>query len=108
MILLGFLFVGSSKNLEAQSFNTFELRSIAKLINELGHKRFEVRSYVDEIAQYKKLSFSQVSIIDNQKKIIQNLETKIELIKPAWYDNFEWGFIGGLIVSLVTCWLFIR
>jgi hypothetical protein len=85
-----------------------ELKEVGKYLVEVQYRRSVIEKvYKPSLEQceltirgyeYKEVAYD--SLITEYKEINEYLTEVIDEVSPAWYDNFLFGFIGGIIVAV--------
>lgn len=91
----------SSNNLVAQDstniLNKSELRQSYKLFTELQFRRIQTSKQGEQINIQREIIKRKDIQIELKEQIEENLRKQIEIIEPAWYDNFNVGVGVGII-----------
>lgn len=113
------LFAGSLNFSEAQSltdttkqFSLYELKLLASYLDELKYRREAMDLMENEIQTLQSL----ITSLDNQNRLfseknnfleekISLYEKQIETITPPFYDNYVFGLVNGIVLSLVIFFL---
>lgn len=88
-------------------FTITELKEIARLLNELEYRRERdsiitvenniLKNNIKILEQENKMFKEKNKITLEKEKMYQQ---QIELMKPKWWNKFEYGLISGLILSV--------
>lgn len=92
-------------------FSTQQLKDESRLLDELEYRRAkdsidnkQIDSLVKTIDEYKIINGGAKSIIELKNDQIDALETQVEVVRPAWYDNFA---IGSAVTATILALIFI-
>lgn len=113
---IAFIFILGTKLLYSQDnshkpYNQFtidEIREIARLLNELEYRRQrdsitqienDILKRNIEVLENKNITLLEKNKNNNEREKLY--QQQIEMIKPKWWDKFEYGLIGGLVINLV-------
>lgn len=113
---IAFIFILGTKLLYSQGNShqptnqlTFdEIREIARLLNELEYRRQrdsitqienDILKRNIEVLENKNITLLEKNKNNNEREKLY--QQQIEMIKPKWWDKFEYGLIGGLVINLV-------
>lgn len=89
-------------SIKTGSLQLSELKQIAKLLNEVEFRRTENKLNNQKIDRLNEIIVDQKKIIQDQEEINSNLNDQIEIIKPAFYDNFIFGAAAASIVFIAS------
>lgn len=113
---IAFIFILGTKLLYSQGnshqptnqFTIDEIREIARLLNELEYRRqrdsiIQIENDIlkrnIEVLENKNITLSEKNKNNNEREKLY--QQQIEMIKPKWWDKFEYGLIGGLVINLI-------
>lgn len=113
---IAFIFILGTKLLYSQGnslkpYNQFtidEIREIARLLNELEYRRqrdsiIQIENDIlkrnIEVLENKNITLLEKNKNNNEREKLY--QQQIEMIKPKWWDKFEYGLIGGLVINLI-------
>lgn len=113
---IAFIFILGTKLLYSQGnshqptnqFTIDEIREIARLLNELEYRRQrdsitqienDILKRNIEVLENKNITLLEKNKNNNEREKLY--QQQIEMIKPKWWDKFEYGLIGGLVINLI-------
>jgi hypothetical protein len=104
MILLLLCITNSAQSVYYSNENEFviekkEFQRVIKIFAEYNSIREILLNLNKKVDVMNREIFGKDSVIVQQRKIIDIKNQEIKIIKPAWYDNFLYGFISCLLIS---------
>jgi hypothetical protein len=75
-----------------------EFKSIIQTIIELDAARKINKSILSQNAMLERVINDKDKIIQLRENDVNVLKSKIDIIAPAWYDNFLYGFCAAIII----------
>lgn len=102
------LFVLFGADLAAQDstkFSTPELQINFSYLTELEYRRVESETQSDKVWLLKAKIDQFETLYELEKQVNANLSKQLEIIKPAWYNNFTTGAIAGVGIAAALVYL---